>query len=244
VGNSLDDTRAQQDVAADEVALQEVYAGLIRATEALGVLTGANGPVDSAADVDMGTVPTLPVALQEAEERRPDIVAQRAKVTAAEHLRKDVWAAYAPYLAAVGQPFLQKGNQLQPESGWQAQLLLTLPLFDGGERLGEARFRDALLGQARAGLEATLRQAQSEVRVAFQAMLRADVALESARSAARLARKAYDLATLAYRAGATTNLDVIDAAHRVRDADGDVAQAEDVARRARLDLLVSSGRFP
>jgi outer membrane protein TolC len=244
LGNSLDDARAQQDVAVDEVALQQVYGGLLRAREALGVLMGADGPIDSTSYSDLGPVPSLPAALDEAKVRRPDVVAQRAKVTAAEHRRKDVWSAYAPYLAAVGQPFVQKGNQLQPSSGWQAQLLLTLPLYDGGARQGEAHERDAQLEQARLGLEAALRQSQSEVRVAFEAMLRADRALESARAAAELARKAYELATLAYRAGATTNLDVIDAAHRVRDADGDVAQAEDVARRARLDLLVSSGRFP
>jgi outer membrane protein TolC len=244
VGNSLDDTRAQQDVAVDEVQLQQVYAGLLRAREALGVLVGSDGPIDTVRDADLGAVPTLATALEDARARRPDIVAQQDKVTAAQHLRKDVWAAYGPYLAAVGQPFVQEGNLFQPRTGWQAQLLLTLPLFDGGVRSGQAHERDALLEQARLGLEATLRQAQSEVRVAFEAMLRADRALESARAAAALARKAYDLATLAYRAGATTNLEVIDAAHRVRDADGDVAQAEDVARRARLDLLVSSGRFP
>jgi outer membrane protein TolC len=244
LGNSLDDTRAQQDVAVNEVQLQQVYGGLLRAREALGVLVGSDGPIDTARDVDLGDVPTLAVALEDARARRPDIVAQLGKVTAAEHLRKDVWAAYAPYLAAVGQPFVQEGNLFQPRWGWQAQLLLTLPLYDGGVRDGKAHERDAILDQARLGLEATLRQAQSEVRVAFEAMLRADRALESARAAAELARKAYELATLAYRAGATTNLEVIDAAHRVRDADGDVSQAEDVARRARLDLLVSSGRFP
>ena len=81
------------------------------------------------------------------------------------------------------------------------------------------------------------------MRIAFEAMLRADQALVSAQEAAALAKRAYDLATLAYKAGATTNLEVIDAAQRSRDADGDAARAEDVSRRARLDLLVASGRF-
>jgi outer membrane protein TolC len=75
-------------------------------------------------------------------------------------------------------------------------------------------------------------------------MLRADQALGSAREAARLAHKAYDLATLAYRGGASTNIEVLDAARQARDADTAVAQAEDLARQARLDLLVASGRFP
>ena len=44
-----------------------------------------------------------------------------------------------------------------------------------------------MLAEARTNLEAALRQAQPEVRVAFEAMLRADQALASARDAARLA---------------------------------------------------------
>jgi outer membrane protein TolC len=75
-------------------------------------------------------------------------------------------------------------------------------------------------------------------------MLHADEALASARDAAALAKRAYDLAVLAYKAGATTNLEVLDAARQARDADSAAAAASDVARRARLDLLVASGRFP
>ena len=75
-------------------------------------------------------------------------------------------------------------------------------------------------------------------------MLRADQALTAARDAARLAQRAMELANIAYQAGATTNLEVIDAARSARDADTAAAQAEDLARQARLDLLVASGRFP
>jgi outer membrane protein TolC len=244
VGHSIDDVRARQDLATVEVQLQAVYTGLVRAREALGVLVGGDAAVDSVKDVDLGPLPTLPDALADARARRPDLRAQQGKVVAAEHARKDVWAYYAPYLAAVGQPFAQLGSALQPQLGWQAQLLLTLPLYDGGLRSGVGGERDALLDEARVGLAASLRQAQSEVRVAFEAMLHADQALLSVRREVELAHKAYELATLAYQAGATTNLEVIDAAHRARDAEGDASQAEDVARHARLDLLVASGRFP
>jgi outer membrane protein TolC len=244
LGHSIDDVRAQQDLATVEVQLQAVYTGLSRAREALGVLLGADGPIDTVKDVDLGAMPTLPAALDDARRRRPDVGAQQAKVTAAAKYRDDVWAYYAPYLAAVGQPFVQTGVLQLPHSGWQAQLLLTLPLYDGGYRYGVGHERDALLVEARAGLEATLRQAQSEVRIAFEAMLRADQALGAARAEASLAKRALELATLAYEAGATTQIEVLDAARRWRDAEGDASQAEDVARRARLDLLVSSGRFP
>jgi outer membrane protein TolC len=66
----------------------------------------------------------------------------------------------------------------------------------------------------------------------------------AARQAAALAKEAHDLANLAYSAGATTNLEVIDAARRWRDAESSAVEAEDEARNARLDLLAASGRFP
>lgn len=52
------------------------------------------------------------------------------------------------------------------------------------------------------------------------------------------------LANLAYSAGATTNLEVIDAERRARDAETQAVIAEDNARQARLDPLSASGRFP
>jgi outer membrane protein TolC len=49
---------------------------------------------------------------------------------------------------------------------------------------------------------------------------------------------------VAFRAGATTNIELVDAQRRARDADSAVALAEDRARQARLALLVALGRFP
>ena len=59
-----------------------------------------------------------------------------------------------------------------------------------------------------------------------------------------MAREALELSQLAYRAGATSNIDVVDAERRARDAETDAAVAEDASRRARLDLLAAAGRYP
>jgi len=244
IGRSIDEVRAAQDLAADEAQVQAAYAALARVREALGVLCAAPGPIDSMEAVDLGPTPALGAALEDARTRRADVRAQQGRVVASERLVDDVWVYYAPYLAAIGQPFVQTGTPVLPTTGWQAQLVLTLPLYDGGARGGIAAERRASLAEARASLDAVLRQAQSDVRVAFEAVLRADQALGAARQAASLAKRAYELANLGYQAGATDNLQVIDAASRERDADVAAAQAEDVARQARLDLLVGSGRFP
>jgi outer membrane protein TolC len=89
-----------------------------------------------------------------------------------------------------------------------------------------------------------VRQARSDVRLAFESVKRAEASLAAAGNAARLAKSALELATLAYRAGATTNIEVVDAERRARDAETAAAVAEDNARQARVDLLAATGRFP
>ena len=49
---------------------------------------------------------------------------------------------------------------------------------------------------------------------------------------------------IAFDAGSTTNIEVIDAQRSVRDLETIVAQGEDAVRQARLELLVALGRFP
>ena len=59
-----------------------------------------------------------------------------------------------------------------------------------------------------------------------------------------IARQVVDIVNISFRAGAATNIEVIDAEGRARDADTAVGVAEDTLRRARLELLTSVGRFP
>ncbi len=246
VGNRIDEVRAAQQVAVGEAQLQTAATAIVRAREALGVLVGS----DTALDIQ--DPPTLapardPVAADDNTlvARRADLRVLSARIDAAEHVRRDTWTEYLPYLVGVFQPFYQNPPTLtQPQFGWQAQVLLTIPFYDGGIRQGEAREREALVTEARVALEGALRQARADVRAAFESVRLADAALDAARNSAVLADQALTMATTAYRAGATTNLDVIDAERNARDAATATAVAEDAARQARLDLLVAAGRFP
>lgn len=244
VGNRIDEVRAAQEVATDDSLLATAQGSVVRAREALGVLLGVDGPVDSGDDPALGQPPQLAAALDEAR-KRADVAAQEARVAAAARIVRDNWKDYSPYVTLIGQPFYTNPPGLvTPLTGWQAQLVLTLPFYDGGLRYGLAQERDALAAQAQVQLDATLRQARSEVRAAFEVMRRTDDALKSARDAAALAKEALGLAELSYKAGATTNIEVIDAERRARDAETQAAVAEDSARTARLELLVATGRFP
>jgi outer membrane protein TolC len=242
VGNRVDEVRAAQQLAADQALFSASFTALARAREALGVLLAEEAPVDTLDDVSL---PDASTNFEDAAGRRQDVQAAKARALVAEKVRKDSWADYTPVLNGQFQPFFQHPATLtQPETGWQAMLVLSFPLIEGGIRVGQKRERDALLAEARAQYDGLLRQTRSDIRVAVEEIRRADEAMRSARAAAELAHQALDLANLAYHAGATTNIEVIDAERRARDADSAVVIAEDNVRQARLDLLVAAGQFP
>jgi outer membrane protein TolC len=245
VGNRLDSVRAAQERAAADARVKSQLIALARAQEALGVAVGEETALDAVEDPSLGTLPQLDAAMADTNARRSDIEVQRQKVESTRKAVRDSWVDYMPTLSFVAQPFYQTPATLTtPETGWQAQLVLQLPLYDGGYRYGAADEREALAAQARSRLDGALRQARSEVRIAFDAVLRADEALASAREAARLAQESLELAQIAYRGGATSNIEVVDAERRANDAETAAAIAEDDSRQARLDLLAASGRFP
>jgi outer membrane protein TolC len=243
VGNRLDEVRAEQQLQSDESNVQQQYSSLAKDREALGVLVGVGGPLD-AQEPNLQVAMDASRAIQDAE-HRSDVAAAGVRLRAAEHTVRDDWMDYSPFLTGIAQPFYQNPPTLQlPLTGWQAQLVLTIPLYDGGLRYGQEKERAALRDEARAQLDGAVRQARSDVRTAFEELKRSDAALNAAQRAARLAHQALDLAQLAYRAGAYTNIEVIDAERTARDADTSAVVAEDSARQARLDLLAATGRFP
>lgn len=215
---------------------------MVRAEEALGVLTGSPGPLDATQEPDFR--PDVSLAA-DVEARRLDVKAAEARRLAAEHVRRDSWLDWLPTLVATAQPFYNAPPTITaPRTGWQVQFLLSLPLFEGGLRVGQLREREALEREARVALDGTLLQARSDVRVGLVEVARQEVALQSARLAAERARLVLQLTTEAYRAGATNDLDVTTAQQQSRDADLQAVIAEDAVRQARLDLLAGTGQFP
>ena len=245
VGNRLDFVRASQERATSESQVRSQQITLARAQEQFGQIIGVDHPVDVTGEAQLQQLPTLDGALGEIDKKRLDVVAQKQRTESARKAVRDAYTDYLPLLNAVGQGFYQDPATLTtPKTGWQVQLVLAIPLYDGGLRYGQEHERDALYEENKARLDGVLRQARSDVRLAFETVRRADEALEQARSASKLANEARELTDLAYKAGATSNIEVIDAERRARDADTSAVIAEDTARQARLDLLAACGRFP
>lgn len=244
VGNRLDVVRANVEASSTAAQVEAARLGLAKAREALGALVGTDGPLDCAGSV-VATRDASAAAVDDAAKKRSDVVARRARVASAERVVADRWADYAPQLAGTFQPFYQNPPSLvQPLTGWQAQAVLSVPLYDGGLRYGLDRERRARLDQARADLDATTRQVRSDVRAAAETWDRAQATLGLTQTTAAQAREALELVSSAFRAGATTSLEVVDAERKAEDAETQVVLQEFLLEQAKLDWLVATGKFP
>jgi outer membrane protein TolC len=245
LGNALDALRASQQLAVNESQVEQAYAALAQAREVLGIVLGADGPVDAAEDPEL-PVPTDPdQALHTAETVRQDVVASRTRAVAAGRVARDSWSDWLPTIFATAQPNYQHPPSTpNPETGWQAALVLSWPLFEGGLRVGQARERGALAREADLSLDLALRTARSDVRTAWESMLRADSAFRSSKRAAEAADAVLAMVTRAFQAGTLTSLDLNDAERQARDADAAAVVAEDTVRQTRVNLLAAAGRFP
>jgi outer membrane protein TolC len=146
---------------------------------------------------------------------------------------------------ATGQIFGQNPpSPTVPHFGWQVQLMLSVPLYDGGARYGRMAQRHALEAEATLALDDGSRRARSEVRVALAAAHAAEQALVDAERARAQAALALQLATASYRKGLSQNLEVIDAERQARDSATQAVLAHNTLRRAQVDLVAAAGQFP
>lgn len=243
VGSRLNELRSAQVLAATQAQLEALRLNVRRAQEALGVLLAANGSVDVSGEPAF----EIPLDVAEAEwlPSRPDIRVFTAQRQATERIvndsRLDWWPAAS---VTFGPQLISPAGIFQPSRTWSLSVQLSQPLFEGGQRRSARRQREALFASSTLVVTRAEIAARSEVRIARAAVEARERALGSARQAAGTAAEVLKITIIAFEAGATTNIEVIDAQRSARDQESVVAQAEDAARQARLELLVALGRFP
>lgn len=242
-GTRLNELRAAQEVAADEARLENGRLAARRAQEALGVLMAADGPVDAAAEPTFAVPPIADEPTWMAA--RPDLRLFTAAERAAERVSRDSFKDYVPTVLASFDPqAVTPSGLFQPSRTWRLTFFVAQPIFDAGQRRAVARGREAAAESSRFQLASLQIQARSEVRMAQEAVRSTERALDSVERAARQAQEVLTITNTAFQAGATTNLEVIDAQRSSRDAEAAVEIGKDAVRRARLELLVALGRFP
>jgi outer membrane protein TolC len=240
IGSRLNALRAEQEMLSDETRVEEALLLIQLAQEALGVLVGANGPVD-AVDYPVFNIPDELGQLT----NRTDIQLVMERERAAQRVYSDSWKDRLPSLNAAFTPsVLEPPGVFAKTFSWRAAVLFAVPIFDSGFRSGEAAQRLADLNVIkfeRANLE---RQGASEIRTARDAVASTTRAFTQAQLASDRANQVVQITDVAFREGASTNIEVLDAQRQARDVETQAAIAEDALKRAQLDLLVALGRFP
>ena len=242
-GSKLNHLRSSQELATAEGLLQVAELAVRQAQEALGVALFADGPVDANGE------PAMPVATPPSDDtawliRRPDVRLLTAQMQAADRVVADNWKSWLPTATASFTPqYVTPAGFFEPAKTWRALFQLQFPIYDG--TLGATkRIRVADLDSAKLRLDAVKVQARSDLRIAQEAVARNERIVASSRQAADDAGEALRISEIAYKAGATTNIEVVQAQQTARNAAIVSALAEDRLRQARLDLLVALGQFP
>jgi outer membrane protein len=249
-GSRLNQLRAQQELSIDETRVEAFRLLLYRAQEALGVLLAADGPIDAGdepvfAVADEPAVQAGPATPLGAGPWRTDLKLFASQQSAAERILADSSKDRLPFFDVAFQPSATYPSQFFiPQNSWRIVTQLAVPIFDSGQRRGLKVQRQAAVDESRALYARAETEARSEIRAAREAIASAQRALVSGRAAADQARQVVDIVNISFRAGGSTNIEVIDAEGRARDADTAAAIAEDTLRRARLELLTALGRFP
>ena len=242
VGSRLNEERAAQELAVNEELVERSRLSVMLGQEALGRLL----VVDHA--VDVAGAPALETPAEDGAAwwtARTDIQLFDARIDAQTRVVNDSGRDWVPSVAASFRPqYITPAGLFAPAATWTALLSANIPLWDSGQRraLKARRQADLSLFQVdRRDAEVSVKSEARIARVTIDAEARA---LERSREAATHAAEVLRITDVAFRAGATTNIELVDAQRRARDAESAVTLAEDRARSARLALLVALGRFP
>jgi outer membrane protein len=233
-----DELRAELELTAAREALLSAREQRQAATLALGRLVGANGPV--AATADTATLVPTPVALPRAElealaaDQAPAVVSARARNQAAVAIEREAKSAYLPSVKA-GAAYTAANDVILPgaaRDGWQLQLGLTYPLFDGFQREQRVTAAGARVNASEAEAADATRLARAEAGRLAGAVSIAEERIKLATTAVDAAQEDLRVIEARYRVGASAILDLI-------TSQLNLVQAETNLVTARFDYLVA-----
>jgi len=244
----LDVVRARQDVEVARATLVEGDETLRQARETLGLVLGFPEQVGVPPEVDISGLEkdaqsTCKVA--PSLEERPDVAAQRTEAIVAERNVTDVKLQFSPTVnlqSGVSTTTIDTGAA--PNTTWNVQAVLSVPLWEGGARYGllrDARAQREIAGQE---LEAIRRRANVEITRARRGVTVASDRRRVAAAARDLAAETDRLTRTAYQEGRGTSLELVTAAQALREAEIQLALRDFDLVQARVAAVLALATCP
>jgi outer membrane protein len=201
--------------------------------------------LDDSTAARSGTVSTLLAQAPDtaAESRAPvrqaaeNVTAQKSAVTVA-HAERIPSLSLSSAFGRVAYPSGIFPSWSDFRSNWTVGGSLTLPIFTGGNIHGDEQIATAGLQQARAQLQQTRELAELDARNALNKLQAAQAQMNASRGTAQQAARAYQIATVRYREGISTQTELNDAQIQLQQAEANRATAARDLQVARMRLAL------
>ena len=178
-------------------------------------------------------------------EDRPDVAALQGRAEVARRLHNDVKYQFSPQVdlrSGVNTTSIDTGAA--PNTTWNIQAVLTVPIWDGGARYGNLRDTAAQHEIALQKLEAARRTATIQVTQARRAVSVSEDRRKVALTTRELAAENDRLTRTAYLEGRGTSLELVAAAQALREAEIQLAVRDFDLVKARIGAVLALAACP
>ena len=210
-------------------------------TDSLALTTS----LDDSTAAQPGTISSLLAQAPDtaAESRAPvrqaaeNVTAQKSAVTVA-HAERIPSLSLTSAFGRVAYPSGIFPSWSDFRSNWTVGGSLTLPIFTGGNIHGDEQIATAGLQQARAQLQQTRELAELDALNALNRQRAAQAQMNASRGTAEQAARAYQIATVRYKEGISTQTELNDAQIQLQQAEANRATAARDLQVARIRLAL------
>lgn len=241
-GTRLDVVRAEQDVTLARSQLVSGDASVLQAREALGAALGSSQAYGVQPSISINEIEQTMrgTCSPGTPDQRADVLAARTQVQIAERKITDTRYGYLP-TAQVSSTLSYSSEAIGGDHvSWSIQGVLSIPIWDGGEREAEIKLAKVNADQSKERLEAATRSAELDVTQSMRAVAVAEQARALSEQARDLARETAKLSQIAFEVGSGTSFDLVDSGRRQREAELDLAVREFELIKAKLSALLAT----
>jgi outer membrane protein TolC len=244
--NGLDVVRAEQNAANARATLVSGDESLRESREALGLALGI--PEETGVPQDINVDGLAQSAMSTCHpvgdvDQRPDVAAARTNLEVAKRNLQNVYFQFLPTVNAQS-TVATNNSPFPPNTSWNIQGVLQVPIWDGGARYGNLRTARAAEDIALQNLEALRRQAIIQVQQAQRQLTVAEVSDRVAREQRDLAARNDTMTQTAYMAGQGTSLELVTASEAHRQAELNLALQDFSVVKARLLAVLALATCP
>ncbi len=144
-------------------------------------------------------------------ETRPDIVAGKQRLDAAEEAVTVARGGHLPTADLLGNYYLLRPQGVFSEIKWDVQATLTIPFYSGGAVKAKVNEANSQKAQAEAALLGVRRLAEQEIRSLYESHQSSIEEIKALEQSMKMAEENYRVLKVDYSRGLTRNLDVLQA---------------------------------